>query len=88
MSEKRFSREERAEISAKFRDELKAHGIMNAVLTVLDSKSEKNEVKKTVLSQQCRKKEFKTKFLAACEAIKATYPSKRMAVKNLSAEII
>lgn len=83
-----FSREERAEISRKFRQELKAHGLVNAVLTVLDSQSEKNEVKKLVLAQQCRKKDFAKKFEAACESIKELYPKRKFELRNFKQEIL
>ena len=88
MKSTEFTREERAAISSKFRSEIASYGVMNEVLTVLDSTSEKNEVKKTVLSQQCRKKDFAAKFRAACEEIRAAYPAKRIAVRALSDEIL
>ena len=88
MTNEKFSREERAAISKKFREEIQAYGLVQAILTVLDSRSEKNEVKKIVLAQQCRKKDFARKFNAACEAIKELHPRRKMALRELQAEIM
>lgn len=86
--EKNFSREERAEISKKFRSEIQAYGIVNAVLTVMESQSDKNEVKKTVLSQQCRKKDFAAKFVDACNQLRNAYPKKRIEIRAFQEEIL
>lgn len=72
-----FSRQERFEIGKKFREELNAHGVLNTILSLLDSKSSKVEIKKAVLKQQCRKKEFATKFKNACEDLRKCYPARR-----------
>ena len=84
---KEFSREERAEISKKFRDEIKSHGVQSAILTVVDSTSEKTEVRKTVLAQQCRKKDFAEKFRAACEELRTACPSLKMEIRQFAREI-
>ncbi len=83
-----FSREERAVISKKFREEIQNHGIQNAILTVIDSTSDKTEVRKTVLVQQCRKKDFAKKFSAACDSLIASCKSKGMAIIKLRNEIL
>ena len=88
MAKETFSREERAAISKRFREEIKAYGLVQAILTVMDSRSEKNVIKKTVLAQQCRKKDFARKFAAACEAIKELHPKRKMALRELQAEIL
>ena len=88
MAKENYSREERAAISKKFREEIKAYGLVQAILTVMDSRSEKNVIKKTVLAQQCRKKDFAKKFEAACEAIKELHPKRKMALRELQAEIM
>ena len=85
-----FSREERAEISKKFRDEIKSRGIQRAILTVVDSTSDKTEVRKTVLVQQCRKKDFAEKFRKACELLLKSVNSteKKIAIIKLREEIL
>ena len=88
MFEKNFSREERAEISRKFREEIKAYGLVQAILTVMDSRSEKNVIKKTVLAQQCRKKDFAKKFEAACESIRELYPKRKFELRAFKQEIL
>ena len=87
---KEFSREERAEISKKFRDEIKSHGVQSAILTVVDSTSEKTEVRKTVLAQQCRKKDFAEKFKKACEFLIGSSDSteKKIAIIKLRKEML
>lgn len=88
MDKNVFTREERAEISRDFRNEIMSHGLVNAVLTVLDSQSDKVAIKKLVLKQQCRKKDFAEKFKAACAAIKNTYPKRKMELRALQEEIL
>lgn len=87
---KEFSREERAEISKKFRDEIKSHGVQSAILTVVDSTSDKTEVRKTVLAQQCRKKDFAEKFRKACEFLIDSSDSteKKLAIMQLRKEML
>lgn len=87
---KEFSREERAEISKKFRDEIKSHGVQSAILTVVDSTSDKTEVRKTVLAQQCRKKDFAEKFKKACEFLIGSSNSteKKLAIMQLRKEML
>ena len=87
---KEYSREERAEISKKFREEIKSHGIQSAILTVVDSTSDKTEVRKMVLSQQCRKKEFAEKFRKACEFLLKSVDSieKKLAIMQLRKEML
>ncbi len=87
MEKKSFTREERAEISRKFREELSSHGLKNAILSVLQSRSNKVEVKKTVLIQQCRKKDFAEKFRAACEELRTACPSLKMEIRQFAREI-
>lgn len=88
--EKCFSREKRAEISKKFRDEIKNHGIQSAILTVVDSTSDKTEVRKTVLAQQCRKKDFAENFRKACEFLlkSANSAEKKIAIIKLREEML
>lgn len=88
MEEMKFTREERAGISKNFRNEIKAHGLFNAVLTVLDSQSEKNEVKKAVLAQQCRKKSFANSFEAVCQALQELYPRRKFELRAFKEEIL
>ena len=87
---KEFSREERAEISKKFREEIKNHGIQSAILTVVDSTSDKTEVRKTVLAQQCRKKDFAEKFRKACEFLLKSVDGteKKLAIMQLRKEML
>ena len=59
----------RAKIAQEFREEIRQHGLKNAIMGLLDSVSEKAPLKKTVLAQQCRKPNFKKEFVAACEEI-------------------
>lgn len=87
MKEKIFSREERAEISKKFREEIASHGIKNAILGVLESQSAKVAVKKNVLMQQCRKKDFAQKFKTACDELKQAYPSMKLKLREFANEI-
>ena len=88
--EKCFSREKRAEISKKFRDEIKNHGIQSAILTVVDSTSDKTEVRKTVLAQQCRKKDFAEKLRKACELLLKSVNSteKKLAIIKLREKML
>ena len=85
-----YSREERAEISKRFRNEIKSHGIQSAILTVVDSTSDKTEVRKTVLAQQCRKKDFAEKFKKACEFLIGSSDSieKKLAIIILREEML
>ena len=87
---KEYTREERAKISKKFREEIKNHGIQSAILTVVDSTSDKTEVRKTVLAQQCRKKDFAEKFKKACEFLIGSSDSteKKHAIMNLCKEML
>ena len=88
--EKCFSREKRAEISKKFRDEIKNHGIQSAILTVVDSTSDKTEVRKTVLAQQCRKKDFAEQFKKACNILLSSTDNinKKLAIMKLREEML
>lgn len=87
---KEFSREERAEISKKFRNEIKSHGVQSAILTIVDSTSEKTEVRKTVLAQQCRKKDFAEQFKKACNILLSSTDNtdKKLAIMNLRKEML
>ena len=76
--------------SKKFRDEIKSRGIQRAILTVVDSTSDKTEVRKTVLVQQCRKKDFAEKFRKACEFLlkSANSAEKKIAIIKLREEML
>jgi len=87
MEKSNFTREERADISKKFREEIASHGLANSILSVLQSQSAKVEVKKTVLMQQCRKKDFAKKFKAACEDLRVAYPSMKMELRAFARDI-
>ncbi|MBR3662614.1 MAG: hypothetical protein IKN67_04980 [Alphaproteobacteria bacterium] len=86
--EKVFSREERSEIAAKFRDEIKHHGVVNAILSVLDSTSDKVAVKRQVLEQQCRKKSFAKDFADACDRLIASYPKRKLEIREFKAAFV
>lgn len=82
-----FTKVERAEISRDFRDEIKLHGIPNAILSVLDSTSPKTVVRKNVFLQQCRKPSFAAKFSSACKRLAVAYPALAVKIKTFKAEI-
>ena len=69
-----FSREERAAISRDFRKTIQQHGLGNAILTVVESNSEKTPIRKAVLQQQCRKKDFKRDFISVCRTLASSHP--------------
>ena len=71
----KFSKEERAAISRDFRKTIQQHGLANAILTVIESTSEKTPVRKSVLQQQCRKKDFKRDFISACRNLALSHPT-------------
>ena len=69
-----YSKEERAAISRDFRKVIQQHGLGNAILTVVESNSEKTPIRKAVLKQQCRKKDFKRDFISACRTLASSHP--------------
>ena len=71
-------------------DESKSRGVQRAILTVVESTSDKTEVRKTVLVQQCRKKDFAEKFRKACEFLLKSVNSteKKIAIIKLREEIL
>lgn len=83
-----FTREERAAISRDFRQEIQKYGVKAAVMNVLQSKSEKVEVRKQVIAQQCRKNSFRTAFEGACQEIHATCPQMRTSLRALKKELL
>ncbi len=83
-----FSKIERAEISRKFREEIKQHGLANAILGLVASKSPKAAVRKTVLVYQCRKADFATQFAQECDNLKKSNPSLGFEIISLKNEII
>jgi len=82
-----FSKKERAIISKKFRDEIKMHGLGNAILSVVESTSSKLAVRKIVLVQQCRKPQFAADFSSACRRLADTHPSLAVKIFELRSEI-
>lgn len=82
-----FSKVERAEISRNFRDEIKLHGLANAILSVVESASAKALVRKNVFVQQCRKPNFAAEFSSACKRLAETHPEMAVKIKTFRAEI-
>ena len=64
----------RAAIAKQFRDELKAHGLKNAIVGLIGSNNDKTSVRKQVLTQQCRKPNFRRDFTSACKEIGSYNP--------------
>ena len=82
-----FSKEERASISKDFRAEIKQHGLGHAILSVVESDSEKVIVKKRVLAQQCRKSAFAQEFSSTCRRLAISHPRLVTQLVGLQAEM-
>ena len=73
---------------AKYRKEIKAYGLKQAVCDLLSS-TNKVELKKKYLAREAEKKEsFKAELIAACDSLISTDRKLSLAVRAIQAEII
>lgn len=72
----------------KFRNEIKAHGLVYIIVEILTSSSDKVPLKKQYLARECKKTAaFKTRFQAACVDAGIHNRKLRPALNLLKAEI-
>ncbi len=72
---------------AKFRSEIKSHGLVTVVNELLHSSSEKIELKKMYIARECKKNAFAGKMVEACNAVVARDSRMRMPVFSLKKEL-
>ncbi|MBO6281681.1 MAG: hypothetical protein J6N49_04015 [Alphaproteobacteria bacterium] len=76
------------EFCAKFRAEIKDHGLIAVISELLVSTSDKVALKKKYLTRECRKNAFAGKFTEACATIVERNRRLSHSVYSLKQEII
>ena len=76
------------EFCAKFREDLKKHGLKYVVVELLTSQSDKVPLKKQYLARECKKPSFAAKVEEALTALGNDNRSLRPALQSLRSEII
>lgn len=88
INSKYFNMEMNHEFCAKFRQDLKAHGLKYVIVELLTSNSEKVPLKKQYLARECKKPAFAAKIEEAITAVGDSNRSLRPALNSLRTEII
>lgn len=86
--EKKKAQEKTHEFCAKFRADLKKHGLKQVVVELLTSQSDKVPMKKQYLARECKKPAFAAKVEEALTALGNDNRSLRPALQSLRTEII
>lgn len=76
------------EFCAKFRKDLKEHGLTQVIVELLTSTSEKVPLKKQYLARECKKPAFAAKIEDAITSVGNSNRSLRPALNSLRTEII